>query len=917
MSEWRGFPPFFASHPSGVSARENCENKTQETLKSRDEKASCAVEPENFSSNNRRESSSEEKSSRHSERKSNDHIFVDWTERIRHPRLFPFRFVINCAMLILLILLITLYITPEHIADEAQHKAVLYHFLGENYIGKDKGDIVIRPTLYLHTREDVLKGIKHFVNVYYALSNTSVTELKYFYYAHGDEAGKSLLKQVLYDKPVHHLRAVYAMLHGSTGDNDGNMGKLNSDWIEPVDMNIEVFLYSQQEHRGPAPVRRFVYKLTDKDPLGPFSNDGTVDEEDDEDEDDERNKNKNNINNINSKVYNRVKRHKSTKERNMIYSFNNDAYFKAACATRYDDITGLYYNPCRSSHKANDKSGGISSYKNGIATQDTSDNGFLFPLLDNTRHIQLRASVRHMVDTRSIRQDHNTGFSMVVYHFTVEKSFLFHSGGLVEVTFDVSVNAKYIGPRLHSRFFFTAALIMLAIVDIALRSAALRRISVFRRTVLIAQQVAQEESLCCVESIHDCKDMVSSPKSKFDVPVSESTEDIIRAEEGSGGLAVEGSGTISIQTSSSGTVTSDVPLRTSKSFLQRMRACLPRRSRTVLAHNACSLIPETTYTDFYDAWRTQLKSSRGGGWHYISISADFFTIIYGIMAVLRMRGFVTTEPYEICQSIVLGLAGMFLSVSLQSYFRFFPKMYFTVRATRNVIPELLFFAMTVAPLFIGFAFFFWIVFGPHSNGEFTDMGFSMIALYFMMYGDALLPAIENAQGSVYPIVGILANLMTVIFVFLFMMTMLNLAMSITQQEWGLLRRRFGACLSVGNLLVAVRSREQVKREAMETIIANLELLLHIRHEEELRVRAMEEEEPAVGDPTGGGGDNDINEADQNNSINNNSNNNNNNNNSHGSSLRDDASFALQRREVSEMYRRRLDELTEGILDDAA
>ncbi|ESL12022.1 hypothetical protein TRSC58_00217 [Trypanosoma rangeli SC58] len=759
---------------------------------------------------------------------------------------FPHKLVVNCLMLLFILLLAVLCHTPEAIANEEQRKAVLHSFAGENYLGKDNGNIKFRPTVYLQKREDVLNEIEGFVKVYYALSNSSVSELNYYYYTKSKDQAAHM-RQLIGSDMAGVPACLQAMVDGTASGPVNVAGAVRLACVVPVSMEVDAYLYSQREYGGPSTLRHFTAELTEENPLGPFSAD--------RDENAEEDTKQAQYSEYKGKEGYASSRKSPGDGDPRAAGAKKDSHVQAVCAPRYDDITGMYYSPCRRAQDANAEK----------ATHGTDDSNarFIFPLLDNVRQIRLKASMRHLTGTSLTPQETVSGFAIVIYHWTIEKIFSFHAGGLVEVEFAVSVVTKRFHPGMYSRFFFTAVLLLLAVFDIFLRWHALWRIRLHRRRLALLQEVSREgEDLdsFCYRGGMDASTQVG--------------ENVVAPD-------------ASPRTACNSTATFATP----NASPQCPRPPTTKLRRVKYVPKAGSLVPETVYTDFYDAWREQLQSSRGESWHYTALAADFLTLAYCLTSSARLWCHATSELHNTFESILLGLTGLLLSVSFLSYIRYFPHMYFVVQAMRRVIPKLLLFAASVAPIFVGFAFFFFIVFGPHSNGKFSDMGFSLVVLYFVMFGDAILPAIEDAEQSVHPIVTGLANFMTMMFILFFMMTVLNLAMSITQHEWGMLRRRFGACLSANNLLFEVRTRDEVKAETLEVVIANMELLLHIKSEEQQTAGAAHERHAGdvngtsddVSDAVGGGAT---------------------------------TSRAVQEG-VANLYRRRLDELTEGALTGAA
>ncbi|CBZ31820.1 hypothetical protein, conserved [Leishmania donovani] len=248
-------------------------------------------------------------------------------------------------------------------------------------------------------------------------------------------------------------------------------------------------------------------------------------------------------------------------------------------------------------------------------------------------------------------------------------------------------------------------------------------------------------------------------------------------------------------------------------------------------------IAERSYVDVRTAWRHHLQQSMGAGWHRVAIIAAAFTLSYSALLLAPLLPFIEvaqTGAYYAWTSVLLGVAALMSCVLLLSYLRFFPTFYFPVMASIHVLPKLFLFGVCVSPLFLGFAFFCVIAFGAHSNGHFDTLSSASMGLYFTAYGDSLLATRDVASDTPYAVTAFFASVLVVSFVLMFMMIMLNMAMTITQHEWLRLRRRFGAALSTSSVLFAVRSREEARREAIEAVRANLEVLWLMLGEEEER-----------------------------------------------------------------------------------
>ncbi|KAH8613913.1 hypothetical protein ERJ75_000754300 [Trypanosoma vivax] len=709
-----------------------------------------------------------------------------WYERL------PYRLVVSCLSLLTLFLLSTLYRTPEVIENERQRKAMLRHFLPNDYRAKEKGDIVRRPTAFFHSRKSILDGIKNFVSTYYMLANASIHELKHYYFSNAEKVGgiESLRRTWVADKMPEHLEKLDALLADEMNKvNRGDEQALFVDLVKPVEMNVQLFTYSPQEHRGPSPVIEMRFMLDEQNPLGPFLNECCGAEK------------------CSTDASNRApaSTHKESCDGSGRGGVNPKAAkeIEVACAPRLDELTGRYYNPCR---RRGTK----------LATGKNASNHF--SLMDNVRAIQLRASLYRIADASQNKHDTSSGFTTVTYHWFVEETILFHPAGLVELNFDISTSTKHSGAFMHQRFFLMGVLLVLVLFDIVIRICALCRI------------IFQVDDACATYCVPENQEMKPSSNSS-------SNSDYGNDYEWSSLLSANCLKTSQTPTTrpknSEDAVASHNQQSQSTNSVFRFFALARRTRRTGKRQQT----PEVAYMDLYDLWQEQLQRKRGSVWHSVALGTDIIVVVCVSMALVRIWSVELSSRYDMVENMMLGVSVMSLSINMLSYCRYFPRLFFTVHAMFNVIPKLLMFIITAFPLFLGFTLFFCIVFGPHSNGEFHDIGFAVMALYFMMFGDSLLPAIDKAEKSTFVSVTILASLMTVIFLFLTCIV-LNLAMSITQEQWVLLRRRFGACFSDKDMLLTVRSRDQVKAETLECIVENLEFLLRIRQEEEEEKNSM-------------------------------------------------------------------------------
>ena len=224
--------------------------------------------------------------------------------------------------------------------------------------------------------------------------------------------------------------------------------------------------------------------------------------------------------------------------------------------------------------------------------------------------------------------------------------------------------------------------------------------------------------------------------------------------------------------------------------------------------------------------RKSLKSDAGMSWQILAIVCDILSALYVCFAVAQATSLTVSSSAVRMERIILGVAGLFSSVLLVSYLRFFPKFYFMIRATSAALPRVILFYIGVLPIFFAFSIFWVTVFGSFSKGQFDSLTRSIATLYCCMFGDNLLPTFQAAMNNDSYEIYFLGAFVTFAFIAFFMFAVLNLTMSIVMDSFDTVKEKYGLqvddpsqqYLQYGSKgVMAMKAAEQKQIEAVRNI----------------------------------------------------------------------------------------------------
>lgn len=231
--------------------------------------------------------------------------------------------------------------------------------------------------------------------------------------------------------------------------------------------------------------------------------------------------------------------------------------------------------------------------------------------------------------------------------------------------------------------------------------------------------------------------------------------------------------------------------------------------------------------------RKSLKSDVGMSWQLLAIVCDILCAVYVWFAIAQAISLTVSFSAVRMERIILGIAGLFSSVLLVSYLRFFPKFYFMIRATSAALPRVILFYIGVLPIFFAFALFWVTVFGSYSKGQFDSLTRSVATLYCCMFGDNLLPTFQVAMNNDSYEIYFLGAFVTFSFIAFFMFAVLNLTMSIVMDSFDNVKEKYGLqvddpsqqYLQYGSKgVMAMKAAEQKQIEAVREIREQLGII---------------------------------------------------------------------------------------------
>jgi hypothetical protein len=239
-------------------------------------------------------------------------------------------------------------------------------------------------------------------------------------------------------------------------------------------------------------------------------------------------------------------------------------------------------------------------------------------------------------------------------------------------------------------------------------------------------------------------------------------------------------------------------------------------------------------------WNKALLKDLGASWHYWAIVCHLCCVAYACLAAHEALEAELSAVTAATKRLVLGCACFTSALQFLGFLRFFPRVYFLIKATRRSMPRLLEMLACGVPLFVGSACFVTIVYGSDGInssadgwGDFASFSSSATALFTATFGDSLLRAFGNTAGGVGHASGAwlrhaLGGLFLVIYVFVFMSVILNVALAVVMDVFGELRESFGVALL--HRSSADKDEDGAmgrKRRAARLVLEGLEELLEI------------------------------------------------------------------------------------------
>jgi hypothetical protein len=212
---------------------------------------------------------------------------------------------------------------------------------------------------------------------------------------------------------------------------------------------------------------------------------------------------------------------------------------------------------------------------------------------------------------------------------------------------------------------------------------------------------------------------------------------------------------------------------------------------------------------FAEKWKRALLKDLGASWHYWAILCHLFCIAYVGIAVCEVFEATVTSSTAVAKRLLLGCACFTSSLQFLGFLRFFPRVYFLIKVTRRSMPKVLSMLAAAVPIFVGSVCFATIVFGSAlssgddgSRGEFDTFSSTATALFTATFGDSLLAAFRTTQrdsgggsdGIGRWIQRSIGGVFIVLYVFVFMSVVLNVALAIVMETFGELRETFGVAV---------------------------------------------------------------------------------------------------------------------------
>jgi hypothetical protein len=218
----------------------------------------------------------------------------------------------------------------------------------------------------------------------------------------------------------------------------------------------------------------------------------------------------------------------------------------------------------------------------------------------------------------------------------------------------------------------------------------------------------------------------------------------------------------------------------------------PEASVTLKRMNTVALRQKEKRKRHHKTWREKLASTMGLEWAVLGVISNLLILTFCVLDLT-----VLLPDYVSPSSVLFHIRNMSQGVAVLAsfvlaimYLRYFPRVYYLVRATSVALPHLGYFLVSVLPIFVGFTFFATIVYGSF-NPQYASFLEAATALYSSLFGDSLLQSFQTSERSASFWIIQSARIFCFCFIALFMWVILNIALAIVVDSYEHVRGPFG------------------------------------------------------------------------------------------------------------------------------
>ena len=440
-------------------------------------------------------------------------------------------------------------------------------------------------------------------------------------------------------------------------------------------------------------------------------------------------------------------------------------------------------------------------------------------LFDQTERVRISLQIHQVCNAITDKSDNVIAlfYRDALYFWEIDVLFVTSLNGKVTVTFPVRHDVQRHLPRFHVTFLAIVTIGICAAWDILLRMRAIRRVFRYRtmlRTKMKehlrlkkeeAQREEEEEHAEAmaaffqgggpVEATEIGGGKVSPPLAAQSAPAK--VDDLYTPNNLEEGL-LNGSGTPQPRKDLWKTVLNAVQRNSKTKSLLLSKTDIgdsretPQTASSVELKKSMRAMEEAK---FHKRWKKSLRADMGMSWHLWSILTDVLCLIYmWYTTAASLEVSATLETGRVLR-IVVGFACAGSAVLFSSYLRFFPNLYFMIRATSGAASRLAIFLLGVLPVYLGFAIFFTTVSGDMSSGLYMSVFQSVATLTFAWFGDNLFPDFLALDMASMTHVHVVTYLMLVMFIAFAMYCVLNVTLAIVIDSYTSVRKRYGLTIA--------------------------------------------------------------------------------------------------------------------------